>query len=192
MGGLGGGCYVSGDADTYDAAIATLKRTYDKQPNEIFARHKLSIRKQQNGETLDSFRQALQSLSKDCQFSAVSANEYREEAVRDAFINGLHDSEIRQRLLENRTLDLETAFGQARAMDLARQNSEFYQSISKSTSMHFNAAEINTFAAIVHFQLFCDHLSGAIGFSAIFCRKIARGVSVGLSLKICLQCFLHN
>ena len=130
------------DADTYDAAIATLKRTYDKQPNEIFARHKLSTRKQQNGETLDSFMQALQSLSKDCQFRAVSANEYREEAVRDAFINGLHDSEIRQRLLENRTLDLETAFGQARAMDLARQNSEFYQSTSKSTSMHFNAAEI--------------------------------------------------
>ena len=99
------------DADTYDAAIATLKRTYDKQPNEIFARHKLSTRKQQNGETLDSFMQALQSLSKDCQFREVSANEYREEAVRDAFINGLHDSEIRQRLLENRTLDLETAFG---------------------------------------------------------------------------------
>ena len=119
-----------------------MKRTYDKQPNEIFARHKLSTRKQQNGETLDSFMQALQSLSKDCQFRAVSANEYREEAVRDAFINGLHDSEIRQRLLENRTLDLETAFGQARAMDLARQNSEFYQSTSKSTSMHFNAAEI--------------------------------------------------
>ena len=45
-------------------------------------------------------------------------------------------------MLENRTLDLETAFGQARAMDLARQNSEFYQSTSKSTSVHFNAAEI--------------------------------------------------
>ena len=57
--------------------------------------------------------QALQSLSKDCQFCEVSANEYREEAVRDAFINSLHDSEIRQRLLENRTLDLETAFGQS-------------------------------------------------------------------------------
>ena len=64
--------------------------------------------------------QALQSLSKDCQFREVSANEYREGAVRDAFINGFHDSEMRQRLLETRTLDLETAFGQARALDLAR------------------------------------------------------------------------
>ena len=86
--------------------------------------------------------QALQSFSKDCQFREVSTKEYREEAVRDAFINGLHDSKIRQRLLENRTLDLETAFSQTRALDLARQNSEFYQSTSKSTSMHFNAAEI--------------------------------------------------
>ena len=130
------------DAYTYDAAIAILKRTYDKQPNEIFAHHKLSTPKQQNGETLDSFVQPLQSLSKDCQIREVSSNEYREEAVRDAFVNGLRDSKIRQRLLENRTLDLETAFGQVRTFDLARQNSEFYQSTSKSTPMHFNAAEI--------------------------------------------------
>ena len=40
---------------------------------------------------------------------------------------------------------------------------------------------MNTFAAIVLFQLFCDHLSGAIDCSAIFVEKIARGVSVGLS-----------
>ena len=31
------------DADTYDLAIAILKRTYDKQPNEIFARHNFPL-----------------------------------------------------------------------------------------------------------------------------------------------------
>ena len=66
------------------------------------------------------------------------------------------------------------------------------RTVLKSSTFSVFSIFFNTFAAIVHFQLFCDHLSGAIGFSAIFCRKIARGVSVGLSLKICLQCFLHN
>jgi hypothetical protein len=54
-------------------------------------------------------------LSKDCNFSQVTANQYRDEAVRDAFITGLLSTNIRQRLLENKTLNLQTAFDQARA-----------------------------------------------------------------------------
>ena len=85
--------------------------------------------------------QALQSLSKDCQFREVSANEYREKAVRDTLKKCLYDSKINQRLLQNQTLNTETVFGQARPLDLARQNSYFYQSTSKFTPMHFTAGE---------------------------------------------------
>ena len=49
-----------------------------------------------------------------------------EEAIRDAFISGLQSSLIRQRLLENRTLDLATMFDQAMALDAAQKNSELY------------------------------------------------------------------
>jgi len=45
-------------------------------------------------------------LSKECNFKTVTAELYREEAVRDVFISGLQSSLIRQRLLENRTSDL--------------------------------------------------------------------------------------
>lgn len=61
------------------------------------------------------------------QFRQVTASEYRDEAIRDAFISGLTFNNIRQRLLENKTLDLQTAFDQARALDIAQKNSEFYQ-----------------------------------------------------------------
>ena len=116
-----------GEAETYEEAIDTLKALYVKTPNEILARHSLATRKQQMGESLDEYLQALKTLSKDCNFRQVTAVQYHDEAVRDAFISGLISSNIRQRLLENKTLDLQTAFDQARALDIAQKSSESYK-----------------------------------------------------------------
>ena len=64
------------------------------------------------------------------QFCCVSAEEYRQEYVRDAFINGLHSPVIRQRLLESHTLTLQQAFQQARTLELAQKHSANFQSTS--------------------------------------------------------------
>ena len=116
------------EAETYEEAIALLKTLYIKTPNEIFARHKLATTKQQIGETLDQYLQELKHLSKDCNFRLVSAIQHRKEAIRDAFISGLLAGSIRQLLLENKTLDLQTAFDQARALDTAQKTSGTYNS----------------------------------------------------------------
>ena len=42
-------------------------------------------------------------LAKDCEFEDVTAVQYRDDMIRDSFINGLCSSEIRQRLLEHKT-----------------------------------------------------------------------------------------
>ena len=122
------------DAATYDEAINLLKNLYVKTPNEIFARHKLATRKQQSGESLDEYLQELKTLSKDCNFGNVTASQYCDEAVRDAFIAGLSSTSIRQRLLENKTLSLQTAFDQARALDTAQRTSETYNSFPTTAS----------------------------------------------------------
>ncbi len=93
------------DCNTYEEAIQTLNNIYVKPTNEIFARH-LSNRRQKPSESIDQFLQALRELSKDCNYKPVTAEVYKEEAIRDAFINGLESNLIRQRLLENRMLDL--------------------------------------------------------------------------------------
>ncbi|XP_068737267.1 uncharacterized protein [Montipora capricornis] len=54
------------------------------------------------------------------------AAQYCEESIRDAFISGLQSSLIRQRLLENKTLDLITMFDQARSLESAMKSSESY------------------------------------------------------------------
>jgi len=110
------------DCTTYERAIAALTALYVKPSNEIFARHCLATRRQKPGENLDEFLQALKILSKDCNFKDVTAARHQEEAIRDAFISGLQSSIIRQRLPENRTLDLATMFDQARALDAAQKN----------------------------------------------------------------------
>ena len=44
----------------------------------------------------------------------------------EAFIHGLQSARIRRHLLENVTLDLQTAFDQVRAIDVAQKQSELY------------------------------------------------------------------
>ena len=127
----------------YEAAVGMLQALFVKPRNEIFARHLLATRCQQPHKTLDEFLQSLKTFSKDCNFQSVTASKYREESIRDAFITGLRSPSIRQRLLENNTLDLKTMFDQARSLELAMRNSESYASppLSVNAAVPLTATE---------------------------------------------------
>ncbi|XP_063888888.1 uncharacterized protein LOC135115803 [Scylla paramamosain] len=125
------------DCVSYESAVAKLESVYVKLPSEIFGRHVLATRRQQSGESLDEFLRELHKLSKDCNFKAVTAEQYREELVHDAFINGIASAFIRQHLLENKSLNLEAAYSQARTLDLAQRNADAYTS---SLPVHHAAA----------------------------------------------------
>ena len=76
----------------------------------------------------------LTKLSKGCNFTNVTGEEYRKEMIRDAFINGITSHSIRQRLLENAKLSLEQAFETARTLDSAQRSSEVYATNSVNNS----------------------------------------------------------
>ena len=103
--------YIS-DCNNYDNAMQTLEALFVSPKNEIFARHILATRLQQLGETLVEYINVLKLLAKDCQFKPVTAEIYRQELIRDAFINGIQSQHIQQRLLVNITLTLEAALDQ--------------------------------------------------------------------------------
>ena len=124
------------ELDDYDACIAKLESLYCKPPNEIFARHRLAIRCQEPGESIDQFLVALKKLSKDCNYTAVNANVYRDEMVRDSFISGLASSYIRQRLLEHDTLTQEEAYKHAVALESAQKNSNAYNPTPHVAAVH--------------------------------------------------------
>ena len=114
------------DLTTYEACIEKLEALYCKTRNEIFARHQLATRRQESGESIDEFLNALKKLSKDCNFQAVTADVYQQELVRDSFISGLSSAYIRQRLLENDKLTQDEAYKQAISLDQAQKNSSAY------------------------------------------------------------------
>ena len=126
---------IISEVTTYDAAMEILENTYVKPKNTIFARHLLATSKQEPGETLDQFVQKLQLLAKDCNFIAVTAEQYRDNSVREAFISGITSSAIRQRLLEKKELDLKTALELARSLEMAeKQNQSFKPVYSAATA----------------------------------------------------------
>ena len=104
------------ESEIYDEVIRVLKALYVKTPKKIFARHLLATAKQEVGQSLDNFLLTLTKLSKDCNFTYVTGEEYRKEMIRDAFINGITSHSIRQRLLENAELSLEQGFETARTL----------------------------------------------------------------------------
>ena len=114
------------EAETFDAAVATLENLYVKPRSIIFNRHQLATTKQSHGESIDQFMQTLEKLSKNCEFKEVTGEQYRQEYIRDAFINGLSSSSIRQRLLENNDITLSEAFKQARTLESAEKHSADY------------------------------------------------------------------
>ena len=78
------------NSDTYDSAIDTLKSSYTKEINVIYASHILATRKQHPDKSLDDYMRNLRLLAKDCQFEAVSAQVYHDECVRQFHCRSSH------------------------------------------------------------------------------------------------------
>ena len=116
------------ESTSFNDAVNTLKDLYVKPVNVMYNRHVLMTHRQSETQPVDQYLQELERLSRNCNFTNVSAENYRKEYVRDAFINGLRSPSIRQRLLENHTLTLQQAFEQARTLELAHKHSASFQS----------------------------------------------------------------
>ncbi|XP_065677467.1 uncharacterized protein LOC124808611 [Hydra vulgaris] len=107
-------------------SIQALQSVYIKPSNEVYARHLLATRKQQPRESFDEYLHALKILAKECNFKQVSAIEYCDEYIRDAFTTGINSQVVRQRLLENSTKSLDEIFSKARTLESAQKNAENY------------------------------------------------------------------
>lgn len=114
------------DKTTYDSAFEALDNAFIKPTSRIYNRHRLMTSKQEPLQSVDTFLQELNRISKTCEFTNVTAEENRTQYVTEAFINGLSSAAIRQRLLENNTLTLDEAYKQARALEQAQTQAASY------------------------------------------------------------------
>ena len=116
------------EAQTYEKVVEILKQTFVRTKNNVYARHLLVSRRQGADETIADYLQALKNLSKDCTFAAVSAQQYKEQLIRDSFINGLSSAFTCQHLLENDELSLNRAFELADNLDRAYRHAALLES----------------------------------------------------------------
>ena len=114
------------DIHDYSTAVNALEEIFVKPKNSVFCKHLLATRRQQTDEIVDQYLQSLKRLAKDCDFQAVTATQARDEYIRDAFINGITSNHIKQRLLENKTLDLNTAYDQVLTLEMAQRQLASY------------------------------------------------------------------
>ena len=114
------------DSATYEEARETLNNAYHRRKNIVFARHLLMTRTQKPSENINEYVHALRQLARDCAFQNVTAEIYKDELTRDAFISGISSSVIRQRLLEDTNLDFQTAVKKAQMLEQAERQSGSY------------------------------------------------------------------
>ena len=126
------------EIDTYDEAVRTLLNIFVKPTNEIFARYQLSTCKQQSNQSIDEYLQNLKRLSKEGNYAAVTADEHRQQAIRDAFVAGIHSASIRQRLIESENMNLQRIIDRARSLEEAQRNAEKFRAPNLEAS--FTAA----------------------------------------------------
>ena len=90
--------------------------------------------KQNTDESLDSFLERLKMQAEQCPFKAMTEAETTEQAILDAYIAGIENPKILQRLLENMSLKLSNAVDQARGLEQAERSSKKYSQIDKTAS----------------------------------------------------------
>ena len=104
------------DAKKYTTVKDKFDSHFIKRRNVIFERAKFNMRKQEDGESVDSFITALYELAEHCNYGAL-----RKEMIRNRLVVGIRDSKLSENLQLDSELTLEKAIAQARQKETVKQ-----------------------------------------------------------------------
>ena len=104
------------DAKKYTTVKDKFDCHFIKRRNVIFERAKFNMRKQEDGECVDSFITALYELAEHCNYGAL-----REEMIRNRLVVGITDSKLSENLQLDSELTLEKAITQAHQKETVKQ-----------------------------------------------------------------------
>ncbi|CAH0725500.1 unnamed protein product, partial [Brenthis ino] len=99
---------------TFDELVDIVKNHLEPQRSEIAERHIFRQRKQLQGETVSDYLQSLKHLAKTCNF-----RDTLEINIRDQFVSGLINEDMRSRLFAERDIDYKRAIELALALEAA-------------------------------------------------------------------------
>ena len=111
------------DGEDYAIVKARFDSHFVAKRNVIFERAKFNRRKQEDGESVDSFITALYGLAEHCSYGAL-----HDEMIRDRIVVGLKDDKLSEKLQLNAELTLKQAIDQARQSEAVKKQQAFMRS----------------------------------------------------------------
>ena len=117
-------------AKSSEEAFTALKNAFVKKHNLLVTRETLHSARQLQGEDIKTFYRRCLTLSQDCEFQAVSAEENVAQNARDAFVVGLRNSSVKARVMEKGLQTLEETLNTALTVDDAIRDSALTAPIS--------------------------------------------------------------
>lgn len=105
------------ESKTFDQVVALVKEHLEPDRSEIAERHIFRQRLQKQGENIREYLQALKHLAKTCNFGACL-----EVCLRDQFVSGLIDEDMRSRIFAERDIGYKRAVELALALEAAERH----------------------------------------------------------------------
>ena len=105
-------------------AWSILDKKYLKKSTQLLSRQILRNHKQKEGESIQDFLSDLKRMAYKIPLKNLTADEYQEILISDAFVSGIHSSLIRQRILEMPDSSLDEISRVALSMEMAIEDSQ--------------------------------------------------------------------
>ena len=104
---------TAGDNLKIDKVLEKFDAFCNPRKNTIYERYVFFSRNQENGESIDHYVTILKTLSDTCEFGNL-----KESLIRDRLVFGILDNSVRERLLRDPELTLQTAIERVRSAEL--------------------------------------------------------------------------
>ena len=105
---------LPGDKKTCEEAEAVLENYFAPKRNVVSERYCFRCRAQRRDEPIDCYVTALRELAKSCEF-----NELESEMIQDQIVEKCYSKKLKERLLQQDTLDLNKAVRMAKTTESA-------------------------------------------------------------------------
>ena len=99
----------------------------DPRNHEIIDRHNFFTRKQDSAETIDKYATALRMLAKHCNFGDLS-----DSLIRDRIVCGIANDALREKLLRERDLNLNSCIRICRASEVSKEQNKTFAELEDS------------------------------------------------------------
>ena len=126
------------ETKSYDDLVKLVKEHLEPERSEIAERHIFRQRVQRQGESIREYLQALKHLAKTCNFGACL-----EVCLRDQFVSGLFDEDMRSRIFAESKLDYKRAVELALALEAAERHAVTARASGNSASAQPSAPPLD-------------------------------------------------